>query len=488
MLKSVFTMKNQFKDKKVLLIGLGILGGGVSIANWLVKQSAKLSITDSKPREYFKDSIKEIKVNVTYFFENCSEQNIADADIIVLNQAVPQSSPLVQIAERLGKPIFNESKIFYENCTKPIIAITGTRGKTTTTNWVAHLLGKGAIIAGNSTAQPLLKMLPKTKNKECRIVVNEIPSFQLERFNNVPKIALITNIFVDHLARHGTMENYALAKANIFKNQSLEDILILNDDNEWTRFFLKQNPQAEVWYFSLNKLPENKNGLYYDKDWIYLKIKGSKTAQKILDVKSFYGMWGKHNLANLLSAMLAAHLAGESWTNIKKRIKSLPQVKFRQELIATHKKIDIVNDTTATSPEGGIAAAERFGSPYCVLISGGTDSNLDYKGWDKAILKYIKPENILLLNGSATKKMLAEFLKNTDASKITLKETLEECVDVAFQKISALGKPDNSEKHRLTILFSPSAKSFEKFKNEFDRGEQFNKIIRRKITDLRKNR
>lgn len=469
-------MKNEFKDKKVLLIGLGILGGGVTTANWLVKQGAKLAITDSKPREYFADSIRQIKGNVKYFFETCKEKNISDADIIVLNQAIPQNNPLVLIAEKLGKPIYNESKIFYGQCSKPIIAITGTRGKTTTTNWTAHLLGKSALIAGNSTEQALLKILPKTKSISCKIVVNEIPSFQLERFLGKPAIALITNIFTDHLARHGTMENYALAKANIFKYQTEKENLILNADNDWTNFFLKQKPKARVWFFSLLKLSADKNGLFYDNGFVYFTSSGK--TEKIFDAQDFAKMWGTHNIANLLGAMLSAHLAGESWENIAKRIKTLPQVKFRQELTATYKNISIVNDTTATSPEGGMAAVERFAGRNCILIGGGTDSDLDYTDWAKTIVKYIKPEQIVLIDGSATKKMLGELAKKMDTAKIPVMDTLAGCVDAAFEKLKGT-------KEKATILFSPSAKSFEKFKNEFDRGEQFNAIMKKKIKMLK---
>jgi UDP-N-acetylmuramoylalanine--D-glutamate ligase len=464
-------MKSKFKNKKVLLIGLGILGGGVTTANWLLKQGAKLSITDSKPKEFFKDSIKKIKGKVNYFFENCDEKNIVDADIVVINQAVPKNNPLVLLAEKLGKTIYNEARIFYENCPKPIIAITGTRGKTTVTNWTAHLIGGKSIIAGNSSTQPPLEILPKTKNKKYKIVVNEIPSFQLERFDSVPCIALITNIFVDHLNRHGTLENYALAKANIFKNQTKNNKLILNFDNEWTNFFLKQNPKAEIWFFSLNKLPENKNGIYYQDGNVFLQTETNK-PEKILEIKDFNEIWGKHNVANLLSSVLAAYLSGEKFSDIQKRIKTIPQVKYRQEIVANLKNTKIINDTSATSPEGGMAAIERFGSKNCILIAGGTDAGLEYKDWAKTAIKYLPLENIVLLNGSATKKILVELEKITDISNISVKDSLEECVKLANEKIKDL-------KENPTMLFSPSAKSFEKFKNEFDRGEKFNALIKK---------
>lgn len=465
-----FLMKTEFKNKKVLLIGLGILGGGISIANWLLKNGAKLSITDTKPKEYFKDSIKKIKGEVNYFFENINEQEIKEVDIVIINQAIGKNNPLVLLAKKFGKSVYNESNIFYKECTKPIIAITGTRGKTTTTNWIAHLLGKKALIAGNSSKEPLLKILPKTKNKNCEVVINEIPSFQLENFDSAPYISIITNFYVDHLNRHGTLKDYAVAKANIFKNQTQKDKIILNQDSEWTDFFLKQKPQAEIWFFSLKKLPKDRQGIYYENDNIFLKSKNSE-IKNILNVKNFIQTWGKHNLANLLSSLLAVYLYGEKISNIKTKIKTLPQIKYREELIYSNKNITVINDTSATSPEGGIVAIERFGSKNCILISGGTDANLEYKNWAKIATKYQKPENIVLLDGSATTKMLAELKKYTDISKITIKNNLKDCIDTAFEKTKQI-------KGKKVILFSPAAKSFEKFKNEFDRGEQFNKLIK----------
>ncbi len=484
-------MKNEFKNKKVLLIGLGILGGGVSISNWLIKQGAILTVTDSKPKEYFKDSIKQINGKVSYIFESCPDSVVESADIIVLNQAIPQNNHLVLLAEKLHKPIYNESKIFYESCKKPIIAITGTRGKTTTTNWTAHLIGKSALIAGNSVKEPLLKVLPKTKGKKCKLVINEIPSFQLERFNSSPAIAMITNIFVDHLNRHGTLENYALAKANIFKNQTKKEKLILNYDNEWTKFFLKQKPASEVWFFSINKSPKNINLIYYKNGDVFLQTKDNK-VKKVLSVYDFVEFWGKHNLSNLLAGALAANLSGEKWSNIQKRIKTLPQVKYRQELILNHKKTNIINDTSATSPEGGTAAVERFHSKNCVLITGGTDAGLEYIEWAKTLVKKIPIDNIVMLNGSATIKMLAELKKYVDISKISVKESLRDCILEALEKINNLNNPgqiksqfDGARKDKFTLLFSPSAKSFEKFKNEFDRGEQFNKLIKQNIKKIK---
>ncbi len=467
-----------FKGKKVLLIGLGILGGGVSVSNWLLKQGAKLTIFDEKPESFLKDSKRQIKGKGKFIFGHCPESVIRNTDLVVINQAVPLSNPIVRMAEALDKPVYNESNIFYESCDKPVIAITGTRGKTTTANWTAHILGTQAVLAGNSTNEPLLKMLPKTKSATCKIVVNEIPSFQLERFEHHPQISVITNIYVDHLNRHGTLENYALVKGNVFKHQTKDDKLILNYDNDWTEFYLALKPKAQVWFFTLDELPKNKNGICYADDTLYLHLKGKH--KKIADVKKFVEFWGMHNLANLEAAILAAYLAGEKIPDIKAKIQTLPQVKFRQERVHNGKNMEVINDTAATSPEGGIAAVERFGGKKCVLITGGTDAGLEYGKWAKIVSKHIPAERIILLAGSASKKMFEEFRKHLNISKIKTFNTLDECFAMALE-ISERSPKDG----KTIILFSPSAKSFEKFKNEFDRGEKFNEVAKKY---LRKNK
>jgi UDP-N-acetylmuramoylalanine--D-glutamate ligase len=298
------------------------------------------------------------------------------------------------------------------------------------------------------------------------LVVNEIPSFQLERFQHAPEIALITNIFNDHLNRHGTMENYARTKAAIFTHQNEHEKLILNADNEWSEFFLNLEPKSELWFFSIRKLPEDMMGVYYSDGALFLRT--DKDDTKIFNAKAFIERWGMHNLENLSAAILAAYLSGESMPAIRKRIPTLPQIKFREESIYRSKHLEIINDTAATSPEGGIAALERFAGPETILIAGGTDASLDYKLWAKKVLETIQPSHVILLSGSATEKMLRE-LKN---SSIAVRDTLETCLTEALEKAKAMKKGK-----KATVLFSPAAKSFEKFKNEFDRGEQFNAIV-----------
>lgn len=475
-----------FKNKKVLLVGLGILGGGVGTANYLIESGADLTITDLKNKKDLHRSIKKIKSKkITYRLGRHDEKDFKKADIIVFNQSVPFGSHWVKFAIKLQKPIESDLTIFSDSLKRnkgEYIGITGTRGKTTTSNWLAHFLPE-ATMGGNMPEKGLL-CLDRGPSSTCRgrssvpqLFVLELSSFQLEYSNPktlAPKIAIITNLYVDHVNYHGTLKKYFEAKFKIFKNQTKNDYLILNRDNKNTSLILKEKPKAKIYFFSLSSLPKNQNGLFATDDQIIFQEDGKQKLICELK-KDFSG----HLRSNLLPAMLGAHLeegsrtsriprSPTSWESICKRIHGLPEVPMRQEIILKNKNVTVINDSAATSPEATIAAIERFakGEPFgkpLILICGGTDKQLEFKDLAKKINKYIKPENHFLLEGSATNKLIRQL----KFKKVRTFKTLKDIVQVLPKE--------------GTIVFSPAAASFEKFKNEFDRGEQFNKLIKGKF-------
>lgn len=443
----------ELKDKKVLLMGLGILGGGVATAKWLHKKGAILTITDMKEEEHLEASLHALKdlPDIKYTIGRHDEKDFLENDIIVVNPDVPATSPFVKMARDAGKQIENELSLFYKFCpTDKIVAITGTRGKTTTTNWTYHFLKSvfpNTLIGGNSPDNPFLKIADECDTDS--IVVLEVPSFQLELVANMqmkaPKVAVITNLYQDHLNRHGTMAGYARAKANIFSNQTESDILILDRQDDWTKFFIDLKPKSEV--------------LIADDNPIW--------SAKELEV--FTKEWGNHNVKNLLFASLVALKMGVPIENIKEGVTTLPSIKFRQEKVYEDDQISIWNDTAATSPEATMAALDRFAPRGVVLITGGTDRDLEYSKWGESVNRLLSKEQVIMLAGSATEKMK----KVLGWEKYQEFDTLEECIDKAMEIASRFDL-----KH---ILFSPSAKSFEKFKNEFDRGEKFNALVKEKF-------
>jgi len=452
------------KNKKVLVFGLGILGGGVATTNWLLSKGAKVTVTDLKNAKDLAPSLKKIKGPVKLALGGHEDKDIKGNDIIVVNPDVSFRNPYIKLAKKLGKQVENEATLFYKNFEGPKIGVTGTRGKTTTVNWAAHFLGVPAI--GNSDVNPYLKML----DQEFAIAVTELPSYLLELFSEAPNIVVITNIYRDHLNRYESFSDYAMTKANIFRRQTAKDHLILNYDDDWTESFLKESPKAQIFFTSKEELPKEANGIFWAGDSLYYQL-GSK-KQKVLDIKQFLKRWGEHGVYNLMAASLAAHLSGLSWSKISGQIETLPQIPFRLETVYKDKRIEIVNDTAATSPEGGIAAIKKFASPSCILLAGGTDKELDFEEWARVAKRYLKKENIFLLEGSATDKMLRSL------RGVKVSESFEGLIKAATAKALTY--------ESSVLLFSPASKSFEKFKNEYDRGEQFNKLIKKWTKPLKK--
>lgn len=455
------------KNKKVLLVGLGILGGGVSMAKFLLKNGANLTITDLRNESELKSSLSILKnKKVKFTLGKHDIKDFQDAEIIIFNPAVSVYSPWVQKARELKKELYNDFTLFLklleaQNPKADYIGITGTRGKTTISFWISHII-RNATLGGNIPEKGLQNI--KTGSS---LYILELSSYQLEYYRKnlkSPKIAIITNLYVDHLNRYGGLEKYFNVKSKIFLSQTNDDFLILNVDDQYTKKFLEKKPQGQIYFFSQEKLPQRKNGIYFNgQDIIFQESGRRKYITKISNL-------AKHEKANLLPAMLAAHLYGIGWKEILKKIKTLPKISFRQEIIHDTGRWKGVNDSAGTSPDATIAAIEKFSSKRgLILITGGTDKVLNFKKLAEKIKIYIKQKNLYLLEGTATDKLICEldYLGYFQKGKRQTHESL-----------LAIVKEISKRKGGL-VVFSPASASFEKFKNEFDRGKRFNGLVRR---------
>jgi UDP-N-acetylmuramoylalanine--D-glutamate ligase len=404
------------------------------------------------------------------------KEDFSAHDLVVVGPGVPRDSGYLKVALDAGKEIQNDASLFFRFNERPVVAVTGTRGKTTTTAWASALLGKrhkGITPTGNNPEHPFLKEL-STKRPATAPVVAELSSWQLEylpRAGKAPRVSAITNLYPDHLNRYSGMEDYADAKANIFTGQGPEDTLILNADDAWTPYFLSKKPLAKILFTSVHFLPKGKDGYFVSGGKIHRRIKGKNTT--LFSVVCFRRDFGEHNLANLLQAVAAAETIDPKIRIIEKDVLSLATPRFRQEIVIRKKNILVINDSTATSPDGTVAAIRRFvPQGHVTLITGGTDKALEFSGLAKAIKENLRPEDVIFLEGSATVKLMKEL--GPEEGTVISYPTLEACVKHA-QMAVAKGKG------KRIILFSPGAASFEKFKNEFDRGEEFSRIAKRVI-------
>src|SRR3989338_7167146 len=530
MLKQAVQLTDALKGKKVLVMGLGLHGGGRAVVRWLVSRGAKVTATDLRERVTLAPSLRALKgLSVSFVLGRHRMEDFRSHDVVVVGPGVPRESPYLLAAMRAGKTIENDASLFFRYLKNSAIAVTGTRGKTTTTLWVAELLRKKyPLVRQSGTPENAeLEELERINGKNVPAVV-ELSSLQLEylpKSGKTPHIAAITNIYPEHLNRYRDIKHYATAKANIFLGQHREDILVLNHDNPWHRFFLKKRPRGVLYYISTKVLPKKLDGAYVKSGKLILRIGGKETP--LFSVVRFKEERGSHNLENLLRAVLIARLYDPQLPMTERDLLRLPTPRMRQETIYREGRLTVVNDSCATSPDGTIAAIRRFAdgntrsddksrvrgrtlrmtpqgptsytrgkSRSVVLITGGTDKELEFDGLAAEIKRHIPKRQLVLLEGSATTKLVAALRKRKYFSAYEPLEFLDlaVCVKEAFRIAADSTRSDlKNQSSRsdlvrsrtqgrssvsVVVLFSPGAASFEKFLHEFDRGEQFNKLIK----------
>lgn len=428
-------------------MGLGIHGGGEGVVRYLVNKGAMVTVTDLKTKDQLAPTLKRISdLPVKYVLGKHREVDFKNTDFVVRNPDVPVNSLFLKVARQHKKPILMEINLFWEECSRfreKIIGVTGTKGKTTTTVLIQQALSSAGlrVVAGGNLGVSMLEIIPKI-DKDTWVVL-ELSSWQLEGLReqqDSPHISLITNIFPDHLNRYSSMEDYVAAKRLIFSSQNKNDYLILNQENSWTKK-IQQESLGRVVLFSKKDVP---------KGW-----------------RSKIQLPGKHNLTNIAAVLAVAKVLKLKKSSIKKGIVDFTGLSHRLEFVDSVAGVKFYNDSAATNPTATQMAIKSFSQPL-VLIMGGADKNLDFVTLIKTAQKQKNLKAIILLAGSATDKIKAEIKKQ--ALKTTIFgpfDKLLPAVTMSYQ----VAKADD------IVLLSPAAASFNMFKNEFDRGNQFKKII-----------
>ncbi len=457
---------SNFKDQKILIMGLGLHGGGLALAKYLRKEKALLTITDLKKEQELKASLSKLAKykDIKYTLGRHDIQDFKEQDLIIQNPGVPSHSPYLKVAQENNIPIVNEAVMFFGLYPGQIIGITGTRGKSTTATLIHKLLKKkikGNVLAGNIATVPMFTVLDKIKATSYPVL--ELSSWHLEGLGNYqrsPHIAVITNVFKDHLNRYQSFSAYQKAKLINIKYQKKRDFAILNADHKITLNFA-QKTKAQVYFFSLEKKVK---GAYLENNDIYFN------NSKIISLKDIK-LLGKHNLENILAALVVAKILKVSHKDIKKVISSFKGLEYRLEKKGKVRNFEIFNDATSSSPEATIAALNFLEKKPIILIAGGEDKNLAYHKLAQKIKEKVK--FLLLLDGSGSEKLGQELNKINYPSyqMITGINSLKEAYRLAFKH----GRGPDSY-----LLFSPAAASFNMFLNEFARAKEFNKLINEK--------
>jgi UDP-N-acetylmuramoylalanine--D-glutamate ligase len=464
-------MVKNWQGKKIVIMGLGLQGGALHVAKWLLQRKAQLTITDLKSAEQLKTSIDELKKitafkSVKFTLGQHLESDFVDQDLIIQNPGVPRESKFLKIAKKNKIPIINEAVLFFGLFPGKIIGVTGTRGKSTTSTLLHHILKteiKNNVIAGNIATTPMLSVVDKLSKTSWPVL--ELSSWHLESladYQKSPQIAIVTNVLIDHLNRYKNFNAYKKAKSALVRYQKAQDFAILNYDNVHSKSFAKLT-KAKVYYFSLqNKV----KGVFLENDAFYFNNgKKIEFITKIEDWKIF----GQHNFSNAAAAITAAKLLGIQNKNISRALKNFKGVEFRFQALGKLKQVEVFNDATASTPDATMAALRALGNKKIILIAGGEDKQLDYLPLAKLISSQ-KNISLLLLSGGGSQKLLTAL----KASKYHVAENAKNIpsLELAYQKAKSL-LPEAD-----VLLFSPAASSFNMFANEFERARLFEKLVK----------
>lgn len=448
-------------NKNVLVIGVGISGNAAAKT---VKKlgAARVILSDAKAEKDLSYDLTEVKAaGVELVFGPQDNALLDNTDLVILSPAVPVKIPVVQEAYKRHIAVISEVQLAYKLAKSPILAITGTNGKTTTTTLLGELMKtryENAGVGGN-IGIPLCEEALKAGENSC--IVAEISSYQMEATTEFrPHIAAVLNVTPDHVVRHGNLEVYQQMKEKMFAQQTPEDYLVLNYDNDKTRDMAKR-AKGQVCFFS--RLEQLEEGAFLQDDWLTIVWKGQTCRLCRTDELKIKG---GHNVENALAAAAAAFLGGVRIPKIIEVLKAFPGVEHRIEPVEVIGGVAYYNDSKATNTDSAIKALESFDG-HIVLIAGGDDKMTDLTEF-MTLVKERVDELILVGDASARFKESAVKLGYPAEHIHEVGYSMEEAVKTAH---AIAGPPQ-------TVLLSPACASFDMYGGYEERGRDFKRLVR----------
>ena len=471
-------MADSIEGKRIVILGLA--RQGTALARWAVRSGAKVTVSDVRDADALEGAIASLRgLPVRYVLGSHPMDLLDDCDLLCLSGGVPTSLPIVKEARRRGIPLSNDTLLFLERSPAPVVGITGSSGKTTTTTLVGEMLRASGYTTwvGGNIGLPLIDHLDEIRSTDK--VVLELSSFQLELYDRSPEVAAVLNITPNHLDRHPSMSHYEAAKANILKWQRESDFTVLGADDGVTGGWLRERRvkvaagegqpavdfpiKSRLYGFGLQE--SEGEGAFGKLDGTLLLRLGGEP--EVICHRSDLKLRGEHNVANVLAASLIASLAGASIEGVRKVATQFKGVPHRLEEVRVWKGILWVNDSIATTPERAIAALKSFDEPI-VLLSGGRDKHLP---WDEyADLVHEKVKHLILFGEAA--ELIASNVEEAGREgsalrSIVLCDSLEDAVRTAAER----AEPGD------VVLLSPGGTSFDAYKDFAERGEHFRKLV-----------
>lgn len=444
------------KGKKVLVVGLG--KSGLAAALFLRRQGAQVTVSDVRSAEALaKDIPALLEEGINVEAGGHGLLTFRRQDLIVVSPGVPMDTPELVQTRGFGRPIIGELELAARYLKGNVLAITGSNGKTTTTTLVGEILehaGMETLVGGN-IGVPVIELIEPSTETSWSVL--EVSSFQLESTEEFrPKIAVILNITPDHLDRHGTFENYALAKERIFAAQTSDDFVVLNADNARTAA-AAERAKSKVYWFSLDRtVPQ---GAWVQEGQVMFRAGKDAAVETILPLKSI-PLKGEHNVENVLAAVCAARLAGASATAVREAVEKFKAVEHRLEYVSTINGVEFYNDSKATNVDATAKAIEAF-SGGIHLILGGKDKNSDYTQLSQLLRERVRAVYTI---GSAAAKIESHL---RGVISLHSCETLAKAVSAA----ATAARPGE------IVLLAPACSSFDQFDSYEHRGRVFKQLV-----------
>ena len=455
-----------FKDKKILVVGLGKTG--MSLTSFLLKQGAQVMVSDLRERSEVEKRVSDFKgIGLPLVLEGGGHSRgfFLKAQMVLVSPGIPLDIPALKAVREKGIPVFGEVEVFADFSRTPVVAVTGTNGKTTTTALLNEMLvssGKSTFLGGN-IGRPLTDYILNGQDRD--IVVAEISSFQLDTASHFsPKVGLLLNITEDHLDRYADFQAYINSKASLFRHQGKDNQAVINWDDPICRS-IGEGLSGPAYFFS--RTHKVSQGAFIDQNSAVLDL---GPTREVYDLKGF-SLPGVHNLENALAAILGARLMGAAPESIQKTLLTFRGFGHRLEYVGEVRGIHFYDDSKATNVGAVVKALEGFDRPV-ILIAGGRDKGGDYRPLKELIQVKVKA---LVLIGEARKKMMKQLGSLT---KTKTARSLEEAVLWGFEQ----GQAGD------VVLLSPACSSFDMFRDYVHRGEVFQKAVRELREDQREEK
>ncbi len=441
----------RYQNKKIVVVGAGI--SGLALCRLLAERGACVVLSDRQPIEKIK-GLEQLKgLSVRYDFGGHTTELFTAADLVILSPGVPSTIPAVQAAAKQGVTIIGEIEFAAREIDAPIIGITGTNGKSTTTALLGEILeacGKKSFVGGN-LGEPLTNAV-MVRDLEWMVV--ELSSFQLETIDQFhPRYAMLLNISADHLDRYASMSDYISAKVRLFENMTKDDRSILNADDPAVVKVAEQLLPYPIWFSTRQNLSE---GMSLQSDEIIWRWQGDVETFPIGQLQ----LKGLHNIENVMAAMIPALCEGCNAEQVWKRVSSFKGLPHRMELVRNLDGVEWVNDSKGTNIGSVVMSLAGLAKPV-TLIAGGKDKGGDFRILSETVRAKVPH---LILIGEAAERMEQAL---NDCSETVRAENMEHAITLAQELTPAGG----------TVLLSPGCSSFDMFGSYIERGETFARLV-----------